>query len=101
MGDWPLAAACWLTSAMKPAHSGVARLVPSSVQSDDAPMTSLPHTIFMLLATRETSGMFRIVAEPWLAVMLMPCCHVGIAYVRLTPPPEAAAGVMSPMPSFD
>ena len=32
----------------------------------------------MLLATMETSGTLRMVVEPWLAVMLMPCCQDGI-----------------------
>src|ERR1017187_140432 len=45
----------------------------------------------MLSAVRATSGMFRMVVEPWLAVMLMPCCQVGIAKRVLTPPLLASA----------
>jgi hypothetical protein len=32
----------------------------------------------MLLATMATSGTLRMVVEPWLAVMLMLCCQVGM-----------------------
>ena len=33
MDAWPLAAACWLTKAMKPAHNGEAQLVPPNMPS--------------------------------------------------------------------
>ena len=61
----PLATACWLASAVKPAHNGAAQLVPPTFQSPPSART------YTLSAVRATSGMFRIVVEPWFSVMLM------------------------------
>src|SRR5581483_580560 len=44
----------------------------------------------MLFAVRATSGMFRMLVDPLLVVMLMPCCQLGILYLVLMPPPVAS-----------
>ena len=49
----------------------------------------------MLSAVRATSGVSRIVVEPWLAVMLMFVCQLGIGYCVLMPPP-----LPMPFPQF-
>ena len=66
---------------MNPAHSGAAQLVPPTVV--DPPLLYSTYTFSPVIAT---SGMLRLVVEPLFAVMLMPCCHVGIEYVVLIPP---------------
>ncbi len=86
----PLANAAWLMSAVNPAHRGAAQLVPPTLY-----LCPLPAKINTLSAVMATSGRFRLVVEPWLAVMSMPCCQLGIAYFVLMPPP-----VPVPPPQF-
>src|ERR1035441_770818 len=78
----PLAAACSLTRAAKPAHNGAAALVPLA-----APCSPLFTTTQMLSATQATSGRFRLIVEPPLLVISIPCCQPGIAKLELLPPP--------------
>src|SRR5208283_1560233 len=83
--DWPLAAACWLASAMNEAQRGVPMLVPMS-----ALVWPLSPMLRTLSATIATSGMFRKLVDPWFALMLTPACQVGMAYRVLVPPPLAS-----------
>lgn len=64
----PLATDCWLTSAMKPAQRGAAKLVPPY------PVSKLPLLAVGLskFASAETSGSLRYVVEPLFVVVITP-----------------------------
>src|SRR5271157_4698512 len=79
----PLAAACWLARAANPAHNGVEALEPPMAPCLPLSATSQMETS----AWQDTSGMLRMVVDPWLADMPTPCCQVGIGNVALIPPP--------------
>ena len=63
------ASACWLAKAVKPAHRGVAALVPPTAVC--APLLKIKY--ICTAPVNATSGMLRMVLDPPCAAMFMVC----------------------------